>query len=215
MIIGAKGFAKELLQVVSVDMNLPDENIVFFDNISQDLPDKLYDRFQILRSFEAVKTYLSQVEDKSFVLGLGNPLLRKKMFDEFTQLGAQPISVISKNADIGSFEVNIKEGSSILSGVKISNSVKIGKGCLVYYNSIITHDCLIGDFVELSPNATVLGRSTIGDYTSLGASSIILPDIVLGNNVIIGAGTVVLNDVPDNCTVVGVPGRIISNKEYK
>jgi sugar O-acyltransferase (sialic acid O-acetyltransferase NeuD family) len=213
IIVGAKGLAKELLQIVSVDMNLPDENIVFFDNLSQDLPDKLYGRFQILRSFEGVKTYLSQTENKSFVLGLGNPLLRSKLFKQFIELGAQPISVISKNADVGSFEVNIKKGTSILSGAKISNSVKIGQGCLLYYNSIITHDAVIGDFVEISPNAIVLGRSTIGDNTSLGASSIILPDIIVGNNVIIGAGSVVLKDIPDNCNVVGVPGEIISKRE--
>lgn len=214
IIVGAKGFAKELLQIVSVEMNLADEDIVFFDNINQDLPSKLYNRFKILRSFEEVKIYLSQTEDKSFILGLGNPLLRKKLFEQFTQIGAQPVSIISKNTDIGSFEVNIKVGATILSGVKISNSVEIGIGCLIYYNSIVTHDCIIGDFVEVAPNVIILGRSSIGDNSSLGASSVILPDITIGSNVIVGAGTVVLNDVPNNSTIVGVPGRILA-KEIK
>ncbi|REG87713.1 acetyltransferase [Winogradskyella sediminis] len=214
IIVGAKGFAKELLQIVSIDMGLLDDDIVFFDNISSDLPSKLYNRFRILTSFKEVEIYLLKSEDKSFVLGLGNPLLRKKLFKQFMQLGAQPISIISKNAEIGNFEVNIKVGATILSGVKISNSVNIGIGCLIYYNSIITHDCIIGDFVEISPNVNILGRSNIGDNSSLGASSVILPDITIGNNVIVGAGTVVLNDVPNNSTTVGVPGRIIS-KENK
>ncbi|WP_179338063.1 acetyltransferase [Winogradskyella ludwigii] len=210
IIVGAKGFAKELLQIVSIDMGLLDDDIVFFDNVSSDLPSKLYNRFRILTSFKEVEIYLLKSEDKSFVLGLGNPLLRKNLFKQFTQLGAQPISIISKNAEIGNFDVNIKVGVTILSGVKISNSVDIGIGCLIYYNSIVTHDCIIGDFVEISPNVNILGRSSIGDNSSLGASSVILPDITIGSNVTVGAGTVVLNDVPNNITIVGVPGRIIS-----
>ncbi|MGJ8551133.1 NeuD/PglB/VioB family sugar acetyltransferase [Winogradskyella wichelsiae] len=213
IIVGAKGFAKEVLQIVSVDMGLLDKNIVFFDNVSKDLPLKIYDRFTILRSFEAVKRYLSNSEDKSFVLGLGQPKLRQNLYQEFLLLGAEPISLYSKNSEIGDFDVKIGKATSILSGVKISNSVELGKGCLVYYNSIITHDCIIGDFVELSPNATILGRCCIGDYTILGASSVILPDVTIGKNVIVGAGTIVLKDIPDNCTVVGVPGKIISKRD--
>lgn len=36
-----------------------------------------------------------------------------------------------------------------------------------------------------------------------------LGNICIGNNVKIGGNSVVVKDVPDNCTVVGVPGRII------
>ena len=36
-----------------------------------------------------------------------------------------------------------------------------------------------------------------------------LGSITVGNNVLIGAGAVVIKPVPDNCTVVGVPGRIV------
>ena len=35
----------------------------------------------------------------------------------------------------------------------------------------------------------------------------------IGNNVKIGAGSIVLKDVPDNCTVVGNPGRIVKKKQ--
>jgi serine O-acetyltransferase len=37
----------------------------------------------------------------------------------------------------------------------------------------------------------------------------VLGNIQIGNNVRIGAGSVVLRDVPSDCTVVGVPGRIV------
>ena len=43
----------------------------------------------------------------------------------------------------------------------------------------------------------------------MSSNAIVLGSITIGNNVKIGAGSVVLADVPDNCTVVGVPGRIV------
>lgn len=212
IIVGAKGFAKEILQIISIDLNYKDQDILFFDNVNSDLPELLYSKFKILKTIKEVKSYFEETNDFEFTLGLGNPKMRHDLFEKFVNLGGIPITVRSKKSEVGSFDVHLKEGTSILSGARISNSVKLGRGCIVYYNSIITHDCKIGDFVEISPNATILGRCKIGDYTSIGAASVILPDIIIGKNVTVGAGTVVLNNVPDNSVIVGVPGKIISNK---
>jgi serine O-acetyltransferase len=43
----------------------------------------------------------------------------------------------------------------------------------------------------------------------VGAGAKVLGNIYLGNNVRVGAGSVVLRDIPADCTVVGVPGRLI------
>jgi len=213
IIVGAKGFAKEILQIVSVDIGFPDKDIVFFDNVSGDLPLKLYNRFNILTSFEEVETYLLKTEDKSFVLGLGQPTFREVLYHKFINLGAEPIVVFSKNCEVGSFDVNIGKGSSIMSGVVITNSITIGRGCLINLNATIGHDCELRDFVEVSPNVNISGRCIIGKGSSIGTSAVIIPDVSIGKNVIVGAGTVVIKDVPDNCTVVGVPGKIISKRD--
>jgi len=49
----------------------------------------------------------------------------------------------------------------------------------------------------------------------VSAGAKVLGNIRIGNNVKIGAGSVVLMDVPDNCTVVGVPGRIAVREGQK
>jgi serine O-acetyltransferase len=43
----------------------------------------------------------------------------------------------------------------------------------------------------------------------------LLGNLSIGNNVRIGAGSVVLQDVPSDCTVVGVPGRIVYRSGVK
>ncbi len=206
LIVGAKGFAKEVLEICK-NLNLL-ENLVFFDNVNNYDIKLLYNNFPILTNYEDVELYFKK-NDNKFTLGIGNSKLRYNLYKKLEEFGGEFYSTISSKADIGSYDVNIDVGANILDGVKISNSVNIGIGALIYYNSIITHDCTLGDFVEVSPNATILGRVKIGNFTQIGANATILPDVVIGENVVVGAGAVVSKDLPDNCVAVGIPAKII------
>lgn len=206
LIVGAKGFAKEVLEVLHQLNQL--DNLVFYDDVNDDVPNKLFGQFSVLRTTHEVSVYFKNVDNR-FTIGIGNPVLRKKLYDKFTDLGGEFTSTISPLATIATFDIKIGYGSNVLSGAVFSNGSKLGKGGIVYYNSIITHDCSIGDFVEISPSVTVLGRSKIGSYSQIGSNTTILPDIMIGKNVIIGAGSVVTKDIPDNCVAVGIPAKII------
>lgn len=202
LIVGAKGFAKEVFEIIYQLKDI--DNLVFFDDISSNIQEKMFDSFPILNSDKEVIDYFRKV-DKRFTIGIGNPLLRNKMFKKFKNLGGELSSVISVKSSIGSFDCKIGHGCNILGGATISNGASLGVACIVYYNSIITHDCKIGDFVEISPGATLLGRCSIGSYSQIGANVTILPDIKIGKNVIIGAGSIVTKNVDDNCLIYGSP----------
>jgi serine O-acetyltransferase len=45
----------------------------------------------------------------------------------------------------------------------------------------------------------------------VGAGAKVLGNITIQKNCRIGAGSVVMRDVPENCTVVGIPGRVVKN----
>ena len=208
IIIGAKGFAKEVLEVV-LQLNQLD-NLVFYDDVNQDILDVLFGQFPVLQSMAAAATYFKTV-DPTFTIGVGNPVLRKQLHDSFIAIGGQLVSIISPLATISSFDVSVGVGTTILPGAILSNGTKIGKGCIVYYNSIITHDCIVGDFVEISPSVTLLGRCEIDSFSQIGSNATILPDVKIGKNVIIGAGALVTMDIPDNSLVVGIPGKVIKS----
>lgn len=207
IIVGSNGFARELIQDVYED------NIVaFFDDITEDLPKYMFDRFKIFTNLKDVKEFLTS--NKNFyTLGLGVPKNRYVVYKKMQQIGGILTSTVSKNANIGTFDVIIADGVNIMSGAVITSSIRIGKGSLINNNSTISHDAKIGEFVEICPNSNVSGNVTIGDFTFMGANATILPSITIGENVTIGAGCVVTKDIPDNSVVVGVPSKIIKTKE--
>ena len=83
---------------------------------------------------------------------------------------------------------------------------------------VIGETTIIGDDVTLYQGVTLGGVSfnkekrhpTLGNRIVVGAGAIVLGNITIGDDVRIGAGSVVVKEVPPNCTVVGVPGRIVS-----
>jgi serine O-acetyltransferase len=53
------------------------------------------------------------------------------------------------------------------------------------------------------------GRPSIGDDVRITAGAKVFGAITIGDRSVIGANAVVLKDVPPDCTVAGVPARII------
>jgi serine O-acetyltransferase len=104
-------------------------------------------------------------------------------------------------------------------GIEIHPGASLGEGLFIDHGMGI----VIGETAEIGKNVTlykgvVLGGTgkekgkrhpTIGDNVVISTNATVLGSIKIGNNVKIGAGSVVLKDVPDNCTVVGVPGRVV------
>ena len=53
------------------------------------------------------------------------------------------------------------------------------------------------------------------DNVMVSAGAKVIGSFTIGENSKIGAGSVVLEEVPPNCTVVGVPGRIVRRDDKK
>lgn len=209
VIVGAKGHAIEIIQIFQ-DICL-EENIWFFDNINTDVPDKLFDLFTVLKTFDEVENVFKS--DNKFVLGLGIPRHRRELSRIFKDMGGELCSVISPYAKIGDFNVKLGNGLNIMTDVIISNEVYIGEGTLLNSACSVHHNVKIGDFCEISPGARILGNVSIGNNCSIGSNACILPKLTLGNNVVVGAGAVVTKNIPDNNMAIGIPAKFQPLKE--
>lgn len=100
----------------------------------------------------------------------------------------------------------------------VSYQTKIGDNCTFLYGGIgcvIGKDTVIGNHVIIGTNVLTGGRSNkpgmpkIGDNVYIATGAKLLGDITIGSNVIIGANAVVIKDIPSNCSVGGVPAKIL------
>jgi serine O-acetyltransferase len=110
-------------------------------------------------------------------------------------------------------------------GIEIHPGAKIGENFFIDHGNgvIIGETSEIGNNVTLYQGVTLGGTGkehgkrhpTIGDNVMISAGAKIIGSFKIGENSKIGAGSVVIEEVPPNCTVVGVPGRIVKrdNKE--
>jgi sugar O-acyltransferase (sialic acid O-acetyltransferase NeuD family) len=145
---------------------------------------------------------------------VGHNGIREKIHMQLSQFLGHPINAIHPSAVI-SASVKMGNGVMIAANATINPLTELGMGVICNTSSSIDHECIIGDFVHIAPNAVLCGNVKVGRSTFIGANAVIRQGITIGNNVIIGAGTVVIRDIPDNSTVIGNPARKLVKKTSK
>lgn len=109
--------------------------------------------------------------------------------------------------------------SKFLHGIEIHPGATIGKGVFIDHGAGV----VIGETTEIGDNCVIYQGVTLGgtgkdvgkrhptikNNVMVCAGAKVLGPITVGENCKIGAQAVVLKNVPPNCTVVGVPGRIV------
>lgn len=119
----------------------------------------------------------------------------------------------------------ISQISRFFTLIEIHPGAKIGRGFFIDHGAgvVIGETAEIGDCVTIYQGVTLGGTGkekgkrhpTIGNHVTISTGAKVLGSFTIGDNVKIGAGSVVLRQVPPNCTVVGVPGRIVINNGMK
>ncbi len=119
----------------------------------------------------------------------------------------------------------ISQKAARKTGIEIHPGASIGKGFFIDHGSgvIIGETTIIGDNVTLYQGVTLGGTGketgkrhpTLCDNVMVSAGAKVIGSFTVGENSKIGAGSVVLEEVPPNCTVVGVPGRIVKRGNIK
>lgn len=145
-----------------------------------------------------------------FVIAIGNPYAaaRRERHAVMRRLGLQPASFADTSARL-CLSARLGEGLQVMPMAIVNNDTQIGTQCILNTRSLVEHDCVLHDGVEIGPGAVLCGRVTVMENTWIGANATVNPRLKIGKNSIVGAGAVVVRDVPDNVIVTGVPAQIL------
>ena len=159
---------------------------------------------------------LEQYSDMPFVIGIGDAGIRKAIALRYGD-HLKFTNLIHPAATFGTSQLeafgNCK-GTIIASGARLASGISIGDFCIFNQNATISHDCILGNFVHVSPGANVLGNVYLKDGCWVGAGAVInqgncSKKIEIGANTVVGSGAVVIDDCEPNAVYVGVPAKRI------
>lgn len=207
IIIGVGGVGREAVLIAEeINEQSKQWNILGFVDDNEDVQNTYINGYKVLGKSDYLQNYDKEVY---VVCAISNYKVKKKI-----------ISKLKANS-------NIKFATLIHPSVKLNKHIKIGEGCIVYQNVIMTvnievgdhviispkcgigHDSVIDDYVTLLWNVNVSGNVKIKEGATMGSGSTVIQGLTIGEGSFVGAGATVIRDIEKDKTAVGVPTRYV------
>ena len=208
IVVGAGGFGREASQLVE-EINAAKQaerwNLLGF------IDDDKAKWGQNLRGYIVLGglNFLQQVDRDVLVIAvIGNPVAKKGIIERIKSYGLNFAKLIHPDLAVTK-EIKVGQGTLINKGCLLTINIEIGDHVSINPGCCIGHDAVIGDYTTLMWRVNLSGNTKIGNGCLLGTGSTVLQGLKVEDATTVGAGAVVTTDLPGNCTVVGVPARIV------
>jgi len=129
--------------------------------------------------------------------GIGDINARAKVFQLLAQSGFTCPNLIHPTAYVET-SATIDAGVQTFPHAYIGSEVKIGFGCIINTSAVVSHDCILDDFSNISPGAILAGEVIIGKFVLIGMGATINLRVKIGDGARIGNGATVKQHVPKN-----------------
>ncbi len=197
VIIGASGHGKVIADIARLNGY---EEILFLDD---DTNKKICGKYPVAGTSKDIRQYK---DDYDFIIAIGNNKIREKISDMLERENIKQTILIHPSA-VTDETVMIKEGTVIMANAVVNAEVQVGRSCIINTASSIDHECILEDYVHVSPGVHVAGTVTIGKNTWIGIGATVINNISICANCMIGAGSTVIKDIKEEGTYVGSPIR--------
>ena len=205
-IIGARGFGREVYSLAKDCNSVRSEFIIkgFLD----DNPNALDGMAGYPPIIESVERFVPSADDV-FVCALGNPHWQKHYAELILDKGGEFISLIHPSVVIGQ-NTKIGKGCIIHREAIISCDISLGSFVTCQSLCILGHDVVVDDFCHIGSFSMMGGHSHLKSLTTLNPGSIVLPHVTVEDNCTVGAGAVVIRTVKSGTTVFGNPAKVLT-----
>ena len=207
IILGAGDFGREIAWLIE-EINKRTPSYIILGYLDDD-PNKIG---KVFNGYECLGPigYLTKLNSNHHVCAVianQDVDVRKKLVDMFPSFHEwetliHPSVNISDTSRVG-------KGCVICANGNVSCNTVIGDFCLFNISVTIGHDCNIGNYVSVMSGACVSGHVSIGESTYLATNCTIVPGMKIGDHAKVGAGSVVIRNVKSDVTVMGVPAKVL------
>lgn len=121
--------------------------------------------------------------------------LRRRINEKYIDKGYRFAKVIADDAHISEY-AQIKEGVQILTRAVVHPGAIIGAHSIINTGAVIEHDCIIGGYNFIAPQATLCGQVITSENVFIGAGATVIPNIRVDG--IVAAGAVLVTDLAAN-----------------
>ena len=205
VIVGAGDLGRELVWLIE-DINKvrPTYVILGFLDGDEDKIGKQFYGYEVLGTEEKLEQ-LEKKRDASAVIAIQEGCIRRKIHDEHRLFNhwetiVHPSAVIANTVKVG-------RGSVVFPQVTVSVDSVLGDFGLYYIHSTICNDCKIGDYVSVMSGAQISERVEIREGSYLAAGVTVYPNVIIGREVHVGVGAAVSKNQVDGANVEGVGAR--------
>lgn len=129
--------------------------------------------------------------------GIGSITPRLAVYEKLAANGYKCITVTHPRAFIEP-SAQLANGCQVFFNAYVGSEVRVGFGSIINTAAIISHDCRLGDYVNISPGAILAGGVWVEDRALVGMGVTINLGVRVGLGARVGNSAVVKDDVPDN-----------------
>ena len=208
VIVGAGGHGREVAEILRSDRRA--ESVLGFVDEAVSLQEKIVGGIPVLGNWSWFDN--ADRSNLEVICAVGLPDIRRRLVMRATAMGLTFASAISSAAYI-SPRAKLGEGVVIFPNAYVSTECLIGNHSIINAGATISHDAKLDHYATINPGAHIAGNASIGEGCYLGIGCSVIHQVSIGAWSIIGAGAAVTNNIPENVTAVGVPARVISNRQ--
>lgn len=203
VIIGAGGFGREVEELISeINASRNQFNLLGFIDSNPEITLNGNSRSQVIGPV----TSLAGLSNVKAVIAIGDPIVRKMIFDQLKDMNIElqsifhPSSIISPSSKIG-------DGTILCAFTFVGTNSCIEENVVMNVYSSLGHDAIIGSNSVISPYSALTGNVRVGDVCFIGTHSTISPSVEIGDYSKVSSGSMVSKNCEPGSLLSGNPAR--------